>query len=193
MFYGDGLLCPPDGYGEGIVELLVMRRPDAAVKSFHPGEESLTLEAALRGAPSLIGKAPDLAYIALGAADALRGTDPDEALSSLRALLQVLRLKTTAHLAVANVCTAFLPSEARPAAAVFNAGLAALAAGGEDATRLTLVDLDGPVTAFLEAHRRGPGEKRSLHAQPLRLTSMGRLLLARAAFERLGLEERLAL
>lgn len=177
------MLCPPDGYGEHIVERLVLARPDATFASFHPGEEQLTLEAALRGAPALIGKAPDFIYLAIGGADLLRGGNAAEALENMRALAQVLLLKTHARIAVANLCTAFFPQEARAAAAAFNAGLAALS--GE---RVLVVDLDEPVRAFLDAHRRGGGEKRSLHTRPLHLTSMGRLFLSHTAFALLDLE-----
>ncbi len=183
VFYGDGLLCPPEGYGEQIVELLVLQRPDATFKSFHPGEEQLSLEAALRGAPAVIGKAPDFVYIGVGGGDLLRGVEVGTALETLRALLQVLYIKTPARIAVANLCTAFFPQEARAAAAEFNAGIAAL---GSD--RVGIVDLDDPVNLFLEAHRRGAGEKRSLHSHPMRPTSMGRVFLAHKAFALLELE-----
>jgi hypothetical protein len=190
VFYGDGLLCPSEGYGEAIVELLVMRRPDATFKSFHPGDENLTLEGASHGAAALIGKAPDFVMLGLGNADMLRGTDPAAPLGHLRALLQVLALKTQARIVVANVCTAFLPQEARGIASEYNADLAALAASaGEWGDRVRVLDLDGPVHGFLDAHRRGGGEKRSLHVQPLRLTSMGRLFLSATAYGSLALED----
>jgi hypothetical protein len=51
-----------------------------------------------------------------------------------------------------------------------------------------VVDLDAPVRAILDAHRRGGGEKRALHVQALRPTSMGRLLLAQAAWDALDFE-----
>jgi hypothetical protein len=184
VFYGDGLLCPPEGYGEQIIELLVMRRPAAGFKSFHPGEETLTLETALRGAPSLIGKAPDFVYIGLGSADMLRGVEPAAAIENLRALIQLLMLKTQARVALAKVCAAFLPPEARVSAAAFNAGLDDLATD-----RVGIVNLDNPVSGFLEAHRRGGGGKHSLHLTPLRLTSMGRVFLSNTASRLLALED----
>ena len=187
MFYGDGLLCPPEGYGEGIVELLVLRHPDAAFRSFHHGEESLALDAALRGAASLIGKAPDFVFLGLGNVDMLRGVAPAEALASLRALIQVVLLKTQARVAVANVCGAFLPPEARAGAAGYNAGLMGLP--GESGDRVRVVNIDDPVNAFLEAHRRGGGEKRSLHVRPLCPTSMGRVFLSNTVFGLLSLED----
>jgi hypothetical protein len=184
VFHGDGLICPPEGYGEQIVELLTLRRPGAAFTSFLPGEENLTLDAALRGAAALIGKAPDFVLLGLGNADMLRGVAPAEALETLRALVQVLLLKTQARVSVATVCGAFLPPEARAGAAAFNAGLPSLSGD-----RVGLIDLDGPVNGFLDAHRRGGGEKRSLHAQPLRLTSMGRVFLSNTALGLISLED----
>lgn len=183
VFHGDGLLCPPDGYGEAMVELLVLERPEAAIRSYHPGEEKLRVEEALRAAPALIGKAPDFIHLGVGSVDLLEGVAPETALEALKALVQLLVLKTQAVVSVATLIPAFLPPEARPAAEAFNAGLAALAA-----ERVRVTDLDTPVRAFLDAHRRAAGEKRSLHAQPLKPTSMGRAFLARAAYVRSGLE-----
>ena len=183
VFHGDGLLCPPDGYGEAMVELLVLARPDAAIKSYHPGEESLRAEDALRAAPVLIGKAPDFIHLGVGGVDILNGTAPETALEALAALVQLLTLKTQAVVSVATLVSPFMPPESRPAAEAFNAGLAALAA-----ERVRVTDLDTPVRAFLDVHRRAAGEKRSLHALPLKPTSMGRSFLARTAYTRSGLE-----
>jgi hypothetical protein len=182
VFCGDGVLCSPEGYGDLLVELLTLRRPAAAIQSFVRGEPELTTESALRDAPALIGKAPDFVLLGVGHADMLRGEDPARALARLRDLVQLLLLKTHAEVALASLCTAFLPAEAREAAAAFNAGLADLSG-----PRVRVADLDAPVRAFLEAHRRGEGEKRALHVQALRPTSMGRLLLAYAAWDALDL------
>ncbi len=187
VFCGDGVLCPQEGYGETLVELLTLRHPAASFRAFLRGEEEMTSEAALREAPALIGKAPDFVLLCVGHADLLRGGDPDRSLGKLGELAQLLVLKTQARIAVSSLCTAFLPEEFRPAAAEFNAGLAAL--GNQAGPRLRVTDLDAPVRAFLEAHRRGAGEKRALHVSPLRPTSMGRLLLAHAAWDALALEE----
>jgi hypothetical protein len=184
VFYGDGLLCPPDGYGEAIIELLVTNRPRAVFKSFHSGEENLSLEAALRGAPALIGKAPDLVVLGLGTVDVLHAVSTAESLERLAALIQLLVLKTQARVAVATVCGAFLPLEARPAAHEFNRGLAQLAEN-----RVEIIDLDSAVAAFLEDHRQGAGEKRSLHAHALKLTSTGRVFLSNTAYRLLSLED----
>lgn len=186
VFYGDGLLCPPEGYGEAVIELLVTRRPGALFKSFHSGEEQLALEGALRGAPALIGKAPDIVVVGLGAVDLLQGADPDLACERLGALVNLLLLKTQARVALTTVCSSFLPAEARPAAAGFNAGLRGLAASAGD--RVVVLDVDAAVAGFLDAHRRGGGEKRSLHAQPLRLTSTGRVFLSNTVYALLDLD-----
>src|SRR5690606_8846591 len=103
-FCGDGLLCPPEGYGEAVVELLVTRRPGAAFKSYHVGEEQLTAVAALPVAPALIGKAPDLVVIGLGTADMAQELAPEASLEKLGALLQVLLLKTQTRVALTTVC-----------------------------------------------------------------------------------------
>jgi len=182
VFYGDGLLCPPEGYSEQVVDRLVLRHPEAAFQSYHPGEQNLTLEAALKGAPfHVIGKAPDVVFLGIGNADLLHSAEPAAMHAGLEALLQLIQQKTRAHLAFTSVCEAFLPEESqREKARVYNAGLSALA--GE---RAILLDLNGHVNAFLERHRQGAGEKRALHVLPLQLTSMGRIFLSHMAVENL--------
>ena len=181
------MLCPPEGYGEAIVELLVTRRPGAAFKSYHVGEEQLTVEAALPVAPALIGKAPDLVVIGLGTADMAQERAPEASVEMLGSLVQLLVLKTQARVALTTVCPAFLPSQARAAAADFNAGVRAW--GASHASRVEVLDLEPVVETFLDAHRRGAGEKRSLHVQPLRLTSTGRVFLSNTAYDLLKLDE----
>lgn len=186
VFFGDGLLCPPEGYGEAVVELLITRHPDVAFKSFHLGEERLTLEAAQGVAPALIGKAPDLAVIGLGAADMDEARPPEASLEKLAALVQLLLSKTQTRVAVATVCAAFLPSAARATAAEFNAGVRMLPGTFPGGDRVRVLDLDAAVDGFLEAHRRGAGEKRSLHVSALRPTSMGRVFLSNTVYALLG-------
>jgi hypothetical protein len=186
VFFGDGLLCPPEGYGEAVVELFVTRHPGAAFKSFHLGEERLSLEAALGLVPALIGKAPELTVIGLGAADMNEGHAPEPSLEKLAALVQVLLSKTQTRVAVTTVCAAFLSPVARVAAAEFNAGVRMLPGTFPGGERVSVLDLDAAVDAFLDAHRRGVGEKRSLHASALRPTSMGRVFLSNTVYALLG-------
>lgn len=187
MFYGDGLLCPPEGYGESIIELLVMHSPTAVFKSFHPGEESLATAAALNGVAPLIGKAPDFVLLSLGSADMLLGTGAVATLENLESLVQLLVSKTHARVSVGNLCEAFLPEGIREEARVCNAGIAELPQLFQG--RVGILDLNRPVQKFLEAHRRGSGEKHSLHARPLCPTSMGRVFLSNVAYDNLALEE----
>ena len=167
------------------MDLLVMHHPGTAFESFHPGEQNLTLEAALRGAPlHVIGKAPDFVYLALGHADLLQSSQPDSMMKNLEDILQMILLKTRTRIAFTSICEAFLPEESqRESARAYNAKLPALAGD-----RLLFLDLNAHVASFLERHRRGTGEKRALHSQPLRLTSMGRVFLSHAALENLPWE-----
>jgi hypothetical protein len=127
VFCGDGVLCPQEGYGDTLVEMLTLKRPAASFRSSMRGETELTTEGALHDAPALIGKAPDFILVGVGHADMLRGEDPGRALGHLRELVQLLLLKTHADVAVAPLCTAILTAEARAAAESFNARLGALA------------------------------------------------------------------
>ena len=185
VFYGDGLLCPPEGYGEQLMDLLVLRHPEAAFQSFHPGEENLTLDAALKGAAfHVLGKAPDFVYLELGNPDLLKSEEPESMLAALEGLLHLILQKTRAQVAFTSVCEAFLPEESqREKARVYNAGLPSLVRD-----RVLFLDMNKRVNEFLEKHRKGPGEKRALHQHPLRLTSMGRVFLAQAALENLPWE-----
>jgi hypothetical protein len=189
VLYGDGLLAPSGGgYGEQLIDLLVMRRPDAAFTTSYTHEDHLEADAVARDLPVLIGKAPDFVYLALGTLDMLRGADPEAAFATLENLARILHQKTRARLAIANLCVAFLPAEARPAAEEFNARLLSLV---DD--RTAVIDLNAPVNFFFEQHRRGSGEKRSLYeGAPPRLTSMGRVFLSHAAYGALRLEEEFA-
>lgn len=182
VFYGDGLLCPPDGYGENVVDLLVSQNPGAAVQSFHRGETTLTLEAALKGAAlHVLGKAPDWVYLGLGTPDFLQSRNPERTRETLDSLLQLILLKTKAKIAFTSVCEAFLPEEnQRESARIYNASLPALVN-----ERVLLIDLNSNVHSFLEKHRQGSGEKRALHVLPLQLTSMGRIFLSHVALKNL--------
>ncbi len=182
VFYGDGLLCPPEGYSEQIVDRLVLIRPEAAFQSFHPGEQNLTLEGALKNAPfHILGKAPDFVFLGLGNADLLRSAEPPAMRANLEALLQLILQKTRARIAFTSVCEAFLPEDSqREQARIYNAELSAL-----DGERVVCLDLNSQLNACLEKHRQGAGEKRALHVSPLQLTSMGRIFLSHAALENL--------
>ena len=182
VFYGDGLLCPPEGYGEQLVDLLVLRHPEVSFQSFHPGEMHLTLDAALKGAPfQVLGKAPEFVYLGLGHPDFLKPADPNALYSSLESLVQLILQKTRAKVAFTSVCEAFLPEESqRDMASVYNRRLPSLAND-----RVLFLDMNSSVNAFLEIHRRGPGEKRALHQQSLQLTSMGRVFMSNMALENL--------
>ncbi len=171
-------MCPPAGYGEHVLDLLVLRHPGAALKAYHPGEERLTLEAALAGLAPVIGKAPDFLHLGFGHTDVLVGRSPGEVLQGFEVLLQTLLMKTQARITLANLCEAFLPEAMRVAARECNVALKAL-----EGDRVQVLDLNLPVLQFLDRHRRGGGEKRSLHENALRLTSLGRTLLARTVFE----------
>jgi lysophospholipase L1-like esterase len=182
VFYGDGLLCNPDGYGEQIADLLTLRHPETAFQSFHYGETELTLQAARKDAAlHVLGKAPDWVYLGLGHPDLLLSTSEATMLGHLDDLLKLILQKTRAHIVLASVCEAFLFEEAqKEAARSYNAKLSSLMD-----ERVLFLDLNSRVNEFLIHHRRGSGEKRALHSSPLKLTSMGRVFLSHAALESL--------
>ena len=182
VFYGDGLLCPPNGYGESIMDLLLLQNPESNVQSFHSGETGLLLENALKGAPlHVLGKAPDWVFLGLGLPDLLQSRNPTLMRETLESLLQLILLKTRAEIVFTSIIEAFLPEESqREKAVAYNSSLSSLT--GE---RLLFLDLNASVQLFLEKHRQGSGEKRALHVLPLQLTSMGRVFLSHSALRNL--------
>jgi lysophospholipase L1-like esterase len=168
------------------VDLLVLRHPGALFRSFHPGESTLTLEAALKSTPlHVLGKAPDWVYLGLGTADLLQPLQqPGAMLENLDSLIQLILQKTRAQLVFTPAFEAFFSDESqREKARAYNAGLPALARD-----RAYFLNLNAKVNAFLEKHRLGSGDKRALHELPLKLTSMGRVFLSHAAQESLPQE-----
>ncbi len=89
--------------------------------------------------------------------------------------------KTQARISLLSVISSFSPEGvAREAGRDLNTQLKELA--GE---RIKWIDLDTRVEAFLEEHRKGPGEKHALHLDLIRLTPLGRLFLAHHAFQQI--------
>lgn len=177
---GDGVLSGPTGFGDTLINLLIARRPDLPLQSFQFGQDGSTLASMLRDAPfHIIGKAPDVVVLGGGYSDLAAGTDPLAAVKVLEDLTALLLSKTAAVLCIANLAEAFLSGrEGLPdAAGTFNRALSRM-----PAMRVKVLDLDARARSFLERHREGPGEKRALHNDWNRLTGLGRLLLAEAAY-----------
>jgi len=185
IFWGDPLLTGPAGYAEllGNHVFLHYPRADLSLAAIPAAPASgdagvSTLSDALREAPlHAIGKDPDLLYLGFGDADLAAGRAPGEAARLLQDLVTLVLQKTHARIALTRVVPAFFPESLRDACQAFNRRLDSLAA-----PRVSILDLDGRVEAFLREHRESPGDQRALHVDTTRLTPLGQLLLAHHAF-----------
>ncbi len=189
VFYGDGILRPPSGYSEQLIDLLVFHHPLASFQSFHLGEECLTLDSALKNAPfHVIGKAPDLIFLALGNTERLQQEAISLSLEKLHTLIHLFTLKTKAKIVLTSLCSAFYSEASRDDVLAYNVGMQKIAL----LPQLQWLDLDSAVHTFLEKHRLGMGEKRALHQGPMALTSMGRVFLSQTAYSQLPWDTLLA-
>ena len=179
VLYGDGLICPPQGFGESFADLLTLRCPSAAIQIFQTGGETLDLEAGLKGAAfQVIGKAPDLVFLSFGHSDLLKKTPAEKMAELMSDLLRLLIAKTRANIVFSTCFPNFLSEELRENGRAYNTALQPLTS-----ERAIFLDLNSPILDFLVKHHQNSGEKRALHQNPQRLTSMGRILLAHTALE----------
>lgn len=180
VLYGDGLLTPPHGFGELLLDALLLKAPALAWQASLQGSEDLGVEKAFHEASwRLLGKAPQEAILALGATEIQKGAKAKDLLPWLQELLQLIHNKTQAEIALVTLPLAFFPEgSAREEAGFWNAALAEL-----DSGVIACFDLNAPVQAFFREHRESLGEKRALHVAANRLTMLGKLLLAQTVAE----------
>lgn len=181
IFWGDGILAGPDGYGELLENHLLLHHPRADVSMSIQGREGTTLTDALREAPfHAIGKDPDLLFLAFGHADVQAGHAIGEILRVYQDLVSLVLQKTHARICLADLIPGFFPEEAeREICLTMNHSLRDLTS-----SRVSVLDLAGDVDAFLRDHRESPGDQRALHLDCGRLTPLGQLHLAHHAFRR---------
>ncbi len=178
IFWGDGILAGPGGFGELLSNHLFLHHPRADVAtSFYGGDASTWQEAAAQ-TPIVIGKAPDLVVLGLGYADVAAGRSPEEAAHSASGMLNLMLQKTHSRICLLSVVSSFFSEDAdRERCHALNRRLRDLAV-----PRIHTIDLEGRVEWFFGEHKQGPGEKHSLHLDSNRLTPLGRLFLAHHAF-----------
>lgn len=179
IFWGDGPLSGPGGYGELLENHVILHHPRTALSMSIQGGENTTLADALREAPlHAIGKDPDLLYLAFGHADIRAGRAAAEIIRSFRDLTDLILQKTHARLCLATLIAGFFAGDGdRDRIRTVNAHLRGL----RD-PRIGLADLDGEVDAFLREHRQNEGDQHALHLDSARLTALGRLHLAHHAY-----------
>jgi hypothetical protein len=177
VLYGDGLLVSQHGFGETLLDLLLIKAPSAILQAFIQGEDDLDIATATHEASwRVIGKAPQEILIALGASELLAGKQASVLLSPLEALVHLLINKTKATLILTALPVAFFDDgPMRQAAIAFNHGLKSF-----QSANVVIHDVNPEVEQFLESHRKSPGEKRALHLAANRPTSLGGHLLAKS-------------
>ncbi len=180
VLYGDGLLYPPHGFGELLLDALLLKAPSLAWQASLQGSDDLGVEKAFHEASwRLVGKAPQEVVLAFGATEIEKGAKAKDLLPWLQELLHLIHSKTQAEIALVALPLAFFSEgPEREEAANWNASLAEL-----NSSVIDCFDLNTPVQAFFQEHRESLGEKRALHLAPNRLTMLGKLLLAQTVAE----------
>jgi hypothetical protein len=175
VFYGDGLLVPTTGFGETLLDHLLLRAPNATWQASLQGVEEMTAASAIQDLSwRVIGKAPHGVFLVLGAQEIFGGVTAADLLPTMREIMHLIMGKTHSQIHLFALPLAFFPEGAiREEARKFNEGL--LSWVGGDCTHC---DVNPAVDAFLLEHRQSMGEKRALHVQPTKPTQLGRLLLA---------------
>lgn len=179
IFWGDGILSGSAGYAGLLENHVFLHHPRAAVTMSIQGKEGSTLSEALREAPlHAIGKDPDLLYLGFGHSDISAGRSPDEIGQTLEDLVGLILQKTRARIAIPYLISSFFSDdEERDRCHFVNRILKGLAG-----SRVSVLDLDAKVEAFLREHRESPGDQRALHLNSSRLTPLGQLHLAHHAY-----------
>ena len=122
----------------------------------------------------MIGKAPQKVILCLGATELEQGAPASTLLDTLHTSLSLIQDKTHAHtILVTPPVGFFVEGKARQEAERFETGAKALVNQSR-----THISTSAVVAQFLSAHRENEGEKRALHVQATRPTTLGRLLLA---------------
>ncbi len=180
VFYGDGLLVPTTGFGETLLDHLLLRAPNATWQASLQGVEELTLSSALHDLSwRVIGKAPHGVFLVLGAHEISLGTCAHDLLPPLREMINLITGKTHSPIHLFALPLAFFPEGAlREEARKFNEGLFSWVGGD-----CTHCDVNPAIDAFLDDHRQSMGEKRALHVQATKPTQLGRLLLAQSVVQ----------
>jgi hypothetical protein len=179
IFWGDGFLAGSTGYAETLSHHIFLHHPQADIATSIYGGGPATWQDAVRDAPlHVIGKAPDLVILGFGSADLAQGRSPAAIMEDAQSGVSLMLQKTQSHICLISMISSFcIEDEDRDACRALNMGLRALAVN-----RVAWIDLDLEVERFLEQHRKGPGEKHSLHVDKTRLTPLGRLFLAYHAY-----------
>jgi hypothetical protein len=179
IFWGDGPLSGPGGYGELLENHVILHHPRTAVSMSIQGAENILLADALREAPlHAIGKDPHLLYLAFGHADIRAGRGAAEIIRSFQDLTDRILQKTHARVCLSTLIAGFFGGDGeRERIRAVNAHLRGL----RD-PRIGVADLDAEVDAFLREHRQNEGDQHALHLDSARLTALGRLHLAHHAY-----------
>jgi len=184
IFLGDGLSLGKSGYGELLHSHLILSAPQSSFEFSSFSDDEMTYEKAFTSVPvHVIGKAPVLVLLALGYNDILGGKPIESLKKSLVDTVNLILDKTQASIVLTNLCSAFFQGNSRllDRCREFNQ----ICGEVSNTERITQIDVDTPTTRFLDVHRLGKGEKRSLHMDGPRLTTLGVLLLSRIISEKI--------
>jgi hypothetical protein len=179
IIWGDGILAGPSGFAELLADHIFLHHPRADVSLSPHGLLTASWQDVLKEAPlRVIGKAWDLAVLGFGYTDIAAGKSPEEIAQMASAAITLILQKTQSRICLLTVVSAFFATDAeREGAATLNRLLRELAG-----PRVDLVDPEGRVAWYFGEHAQSPGDKRALHLDSARLTTLGRLFMAHHAY-----------
>ncbi len=176
LLFGDGVLFGPDGFGDYLIAQFFLAQP-AAVYTFNcHGRDELCWDEALEMAPfHILGRAPQGIVLGLGHSDIHLLRPMDQVFCDLSALLDLIVGKSQATIYLCQVCPSLFAGDEEKLERVsaYNSRLVE-----KQNSRIKLMRFSDAVEDFLSQHRKGRGEKHSIHSQWNRLTILGRILFA---------------
>ncbi len=181
IFWGDEVFTGSHGFAEILIDYIFLSHPLNQIQTYSYGGEGATWQQVLAQTPlHVISKSPDQILLCLGYNEIQSGKNVEYISIEVHNLLHLILEKTKAEIFVGNLCVDLFAEDKQEQAKQFNQILANI-----NLPRLRLVDLDIPFKNYLQKHRESTGEKRSLHTQWNKLTTLGKLLLAQHFFQHL--------
>lgn len=179
IFWGDGLLCGKEGYGELLGDHIFLHHPRTDINLALHGTPGIELKEAMREAPfHIIGKDPDLLFLAFGHSDIALRLRSNYVLKIITEVANLVLQKTRAHICIPTLMSSFFyQGDFRDRCDEVNGEI--LKMGMQ---RVTIMDLNKKVQEFLEEHRQSQGDIKALHIDSERLTSLGQLFLSHHAY-----------
>jgi len=186
VFVGDSLLTGEQGYYP-LVEAKILLDNPATEFLFECIKKDCETYGQIFNQSSavIIGRAPQHLFLSLGIQDIYSAAGSLDILNSARNTLELLKDKTGASIFLTNAATILIGADKfMDKCNEFNQGLNTIC----EELDINLINLDAHTKKFLNEHRVGSGEKRSLHKNGPELYPMGQMLMAELIYNRIKQE-----